>query len=395
MANVLAVSGPRELRFSHEDHERPLEPGEVRLRSVLSGVSHGTEMNLYRGTSPFDDRVFDTELRVFVPGDGSHASAPRKLGYEMVSEVVEIGPGATHFAVGDLVHTGTPHQDWTIVQRNDISDFGYPLAVLPATSDPRPALFVSLGSVALQAVHDASIKVGDAVAVSGLGAIGLLVVQLAARNGADPIIALDPLPARRALAESLGATVAFDPTGAPAVGAIVKEANDGRGVDTAIETSGIAAGLHGAIGSVTVGGRVVSVGFYQGDAIGLRLGEEWHHNRPTMVSSMGVWGCPHRDHPAWDRQRLTDTLVRLLYNGALETTALISSIVPFESAIEAYQAIDDNGPGLLRVGLAYPGSEHLITTNTDPGAHRDLHAPAAVGHFETTATREASSDGVN
>jgi len=366
MANVLTANGPRQLGFRREDHERPLEPGEIRLRSLLSGVSHGTEMNLYRGTSPFEDRTFDTDLRAFVPGDATHASYPRKLGYEMVSHVVEVGSGVDRVAPGDLVHTGTPHQDKTIVQLNGISDFGYPLAVLPAGGDPRPGLFVSLGSVALQAVHDALIKVGDTVAVSGLGAIGLLVVQLAARNGADSIIGLDPLPARRDLAASLGAATVLDPTDAPAVGAMVKQANDGRGVDTAIETSGIAAGLHGAIASVTVGGRVVSVGFYQGDALGLRLGEEWHHNRPTMVSSMGVWGCPHRDHPAWDRQRLTDTVVQLLYRGTLQTAQLISEIVAFENAVEAYGMIDTNGPGVLRVGLAYPGSEKLISEGEEP-----------------------------
>jgi len=379
MANVLTADGPRRLGFGHEDHERPLEPGEVRLRSVLSGVSHGTEMNLYRGTSPFDDRRFDSELRAFVPGEGSHGSYPRALGYEMVSHVVEVGTGVERVAAGDLVHTGTPHQDWTIVRLSEISDFGYPLAVLPAAGDPRPGLFVSLGSVALQAVHDALIKVGDAVAVSGLGAIGLLVVQLAARNGGDPIIALDPLPARRELAASLGATLTLDPTDAPAVGAMVKEANDGRGVDTAIETSGVAAGLHGAIASVTVGGRVVSVGFYQGDAIGLRLGEEWHHNRPTMISSMGVWGCPHRDHPAWNRQRLTDTVVSLLYDGGLQATSLISEIVAFENAVEAYRAIDRNGRDALRVGLAYPGSEDLIGGSSEPAAERDLPAANVIG----------------
>jgi threonine dehydrogenase-like Zn-dependent dehydrogenase len=360
-ARVLTVDGPRRLRFSAGDADRPLRPGEVRLRSVLSGVSHGTEMNLYRGASPFDSRTFDPDLRAFVPANGTPDTDPRTIGYEMVSRVEEVAPNVDHVAVDDLVHTGTPHQDRTVVSLPEMRRFGYPLVVLPPNADPRPALFVSLGSVALQAIHDARIKVGDAVAVSGLGAIGLLVVQLAIRNGAERVIALDPVPARRELAASLGATDVLDPTGEPAVGALVKRTNGGRGVDTAIETAGVAAALHGAIGSVTVGGRIVSVGFYQGDAVGLRLGEEWHHNRPTMVSSMGVWGCPHRDYPAWDRSRLTDTVVRLLYGGALATAPLISVIVPFEEAIEAYRAIDNDPAGTLKVGLAYPGAEHLIT----------------------------------
>jgi threonine dehydrogenase-like Zn-dependent dehydrogenase len=360
-ARVLTVDGPRRLRFSAGDADRPLRSGELRLRSVLSGVSHGTEMNLYRASSPFDSRTFDPRLRAFVPGDGSAEAGPRPMGYEMVSRVEEVGPDVESVAIDDLVHTGTPHQDRTLVSLAELQQFGYPLVVLPRDADPRPALFVSLGSVALQAIHDARIKVGDAVAVSGLGAIGLLVVQLAVRNGAQQVIALDPVPARRELAALLGATEVLDPTGEPAVGALVKRTNGGRGVDTAIETAGVAAALHGAIGSVAVGGRIVSVGYYQGDAIGLRLGEEWHHNRPTMVSSMGVWGCPHRDHPAWDRSRLTDTVVGLLYGGALVTAPLISVIVPFTEAIEAYRAIDRDPAGTLKVGLAYPGSEHLIS----------------------------------
>jgi threonine dehydrogenase-like Zn-dependent dehydrogenase len=358
MARILTVTGPRQLAFEPFDHERPLQSGEVRLRSVLSGVSHGTEMNLYRGTSPFAERRFDPELRAFV-ADGA-GSPEATLGYEMVSRVVEVGPGVDGLAPGDVVHTGTPHQDWTIARPDELLAFGYPLVVLPAGRDPRPGLFVSLGSVALQAVHDARIKVGDAVVVSGLGTIGLLVVQMAARDGARSVIALDPIAERRELAASLGATQTLDPGGVASVGATVKQLNGGRGVDAAIETSGVAAGLHAAIASVTVGGRVVSVGFYQGDAVGLRLGEEWHHNRPTMVSSMGVWGCPHRDHPAWDRQRLTEAVVELLYHGGVQSEPLLSAVFDFDDAEEAFRLIDE-GRGVLKVGLAYGGFEALIT----------------------------------
>jgi threonine dehydrogenase-like Zn-dependent dehydrogenase len=373
MARVLTLRGPRDLAFEEVDHERALGEREVRLRAVLSGISQGTEMNLYRGTSPFDGSVFDPELRSFIPDERRTGTYPLALGYELVAEVVEVGDGVGGVELGDLVHTGCPHQDWAIAQLDELLEFGYPLAVLPDGADPRPGIFVSLGSVALQAVHDARIKVGDAVAVSGLGTIGLLVVQLAARSGADPIVAVDPIPERRRLVESLGATVAIDPLATPTVGAAVKKANGNTGVDVAIETSGAAAGLHGAIAAVAVGGRVVSVGFYQGDALGLRLGEEWHHNRPTMVSSMGVWGCPHRDYPAWDRQRLTDTVVGLLYGGGIETGPLISEIAAFDDALDVYRAIDGGSREVRTVGLAYPESEHLITTKLDRAAGR---APA-------------------
>ena len=58
MPRTLVLAGPRQLELS--DHpSRALGPGEVRLRSRLSGISHGTELSLYRGTSAFADKVFD------------------------------------------------------------------------------------------------------------------------------------------------------------------------------------------------------------------------------------------------------------------------------------------------------------------------------------------------
>ena len=358
MAHTLTLTAPRQLEFTEVDHERALEPGEVRLRSLISAISHGTELNLYRGTSPFGSRTFDRELRAFVGTDGDpRPSYPIAMGYEMVSEVVEVGPGVEQLQPGARVHTGTPHQDATIVRLDDLEE-AYPLTVLPPGGDVRRALFVSLTAVALQAVHDAQIKLGDVVVVSGLGAIGLLTVQLARLSGADTVIALDPSSDRRTLAGEYGA-VTLDPLASDAPGADVKRRNDKRGADVAIETSGVAAGLHNAIASVGIGGRVVSVGYYQGDATGLRLGEEWHHNRPTMLSSMGVWGCPHRDHPAWQRKRMADTSVKLLFSGALDTTAMLSRIAPFASAPAEYERLCESPTSAIKVALAFPAYEPL------------------------------------
>jgi len=56
MPRTLVLDGPRRLRLA--DHPtRPLHPGEIRLRARLSGISHGTELSLYRGTSAFTDKV--------------------------------------------------------------------------------------------------------------------------------------------------------------------------------------------------------------------------------------------------------------------------------------------------------------------------------------------------
>jgi threonine dehydrogenase-like Zn-dependent dehydrogenase len=333
-----------------------LHPREARLQSLISAISHGTELHFVRGTSPFADKHFDSQLRAFVAGADPSEHDPDVLGYEMVSLVTEVGSEVSEAKPGDVLHSGTPHQDQTIVNLDQQLAFGYPVTVLPRGAPLEPGLFISLGSVALQAIHDARIKLGDRVLVSGLGAIGLLTVQLAHLNGASAVIAADPMMPRRQLAVELGANAAIDPGDAAKRGGLgvqIKQTYGAGGVDVAIETSGAYPALHSCIASVGVGGRVVAVGFYQGDGAGLRLGEEWHHNRPDLVSSMGVWGCPHRDHPLWGRQRLTDETRNLLYNGKLRTDGLLTHRVKFEAAQQGYDLAMYRAAEVVKVALVF------------------------------------------
>ena len=351
MGRVLVLEGPRTLRLREEDAPE-LRPREVLVRTLVSGISHGTELNLYRGSSAFADREFDRELRAFVTPDPPHPTYPALLGYSLVGVVEAVGAEVTELAPGDLVHAGVPHREQAVVDLDAAARATYPLIRLPATEPPPWALFVSLGAVALVAVHDANLKVGDHVAVFGLGAIGLMVVQMARLAGAARVTAVDPVAERRELALELGAHAAVDP---PA-GVAIKRA--GRGVDAAIETSGAPAGLHDAIAAAALGSRVVTVGFYQGGAEAVRLGEEWHHNRLDMVSSMGAWGAPHRAHPSWDRPRVMQTVVDLLAGSAVRVDGLPVRRFAFDQAAEAYSWLDANPNEAVKVALTYDGSNH-------------------------------------
>jgi 2-desacetyl-2-hydroxyethyl bacteriochlorophyllide A dehydrogenase len=359
----LVLEGPRSLRLRSED-PHPLGPRDVRLRALVSGISHGTELNLYRGSSAFADRVFDWELRAFVRPDPPQPTYPATLGYELVGVVEEAGDSVHEVGVGDLVHAGMPHREATVLDVDESLRASYPLVRLPAGVPPERWLFLSLGMVALLAVHDAGMRLGDHVAVTGLGAIGLLVVQLARLAGAARIVALDPVASRRDLALALGADAALDPReGADGAGAAVKRSG-GRGVDVAVETSGATAALHEAVAACGLGGRVVTVGFYQGGAPELRLGEEWHHNRLEMISSMGAWGAPHRAHPAWDRPRLARTVVDLLASGRVQVDPLPVRRFPFDQAVDAYRWLDEHPDEAIKVALTYDGA------NSDPGGQQ-------------------------
>jgi 2-desacetyl-2-hydroxyethyl bacteriochlorophyllide A dehydrogenase len=353
MPRTLVLDGPRQLRLSDQP-TRPLRPGEIRLRAMLSGISHGTELSLYRGTSAFTDKVFDRGLRAFVePPAGSAATYPVTLGYEMVGEVTEVAPDVTEIAVGDLVHTGTPHQEETVLDLAASLRATYPMVRLPTDERPERALFISLAAVALQAVHDAEMKLGDAVSVHGLGTIGLLTVQMCRLEGIQNVFALDPDPERRKLAAGLGASHVLDPTNEHPVGLQIRDLNDGAGVDVAIEVSGSDRGLQGALEAAGLGATVVAAGFYQGGAANVRLGEEFHHNRLSLIASIGAWGAPHRHAPLWNRRRVMDTATRLLYTDRVSVDGLLGRRFPFDQAPEAYRWIDEHPQGAVKVALTY------------------------------------------
>ena len=110
------------------------------------------------------------------------------------------------------------------------------------------------------------------------------------------MFAIDPDPARRKLATRLGASHMLDPANGQAVGLQLRELNGGAGVDVAIEVSGSDRGSR-ALQAAGLGATVVAAGFYQGGAGNVRLGEEFHHNRLSLIASIGAWGAPTRKAP--------------------------------------------------------------------------------------------------
>ncbi len=344
------LTGPRTLTKA-EYEDAALGPRDVRLQSVISGISHGTELNLYRGTSPFAEKHMDPEHRLFVANEAPGQPTTR-LGYEMVSRIVEVGSEVDRVRVSELVHTATPHQPTTIVNLDANDKLDIPMQVLPQSVSPREGVFAALVGVALAAIHDAQIKVGDYVTVYGLGTIGLIVSQLARLNGASQIIAVDPIARRRDMALQLGVDRAVDPSQEDPAH-VVKFESGMPGADVVIESSGHYRALQDALRSVHMAGTVVTLGYYQGGATAVNLGEEWHHNRLTLVSSMGVWNCPSRFAPMWDRRRVSRTALELLDKDLVQVEDLITHSLPYEKLPEAYQLIDERPEETIKVVIEY------------------------------------------
>ncbi|MGC7101558.1 zinc-binding dehydrogenase [Amycolatopsis lurida] len=331
---VVQFTGPRQVELA-EFAPEPLGDGQVRVRTRFSGISAGTELTAYRGTNPYLTRTWNADLRLFT----ENTQAPGLQypvvgwGYSEAGEVLEAAE-STGFRPGDQVWGIWGHRSEAVVSAGK-------LRPVPDGLDPLAASFARVGAVALNAILAADLHLGEVVTIFGQGVIGLLATQMARRSGAE-VVAVDGLAARRARALEAGAARAFDPMGEP-VAEGVREHTGGTGADVAIELSGSYLALHEAIRTVTAGGRVVAAGFYQDEGRGLRLGEEFHHNRVELVSSQ-IGGVSARLSGRWDQARLNDTFLRLSAEGVLDPVPLVTHRLPPSRVAEAYRLLD-TGPG--------------------------------------------------
>jgi threonine dehydrogenase-like Zn-dependent dehydrogenase len=335
--------------FRYREYQLPaLGEREIRLRVEFAAPKHGTEAHALTG-SVFGRKQWDPELRLFLPRGEPETGPPveRGIGNMVVGTVTAAGGDVARFRAGERVFGYGPVRE----EHQGDADRFWPLEGLSEVdavcSDP--------AHVALVAVRDGNIRVGDHVGVFGLGAIGLLAVQVARVGGARRVFAVDPAPLRRYHALAHGAEAAFDPRGADAALAI-KLATGKQGVDVALETSGSAAALQDAIRCLRQCGTVVHVPWGPKDASALRLDEEFHLNRPTLVGSQAVWNNPDRSHPLWNQQRAQDAAIELLRSGLVTGAGIVTPIVPFGDAAAALGELLHAPEQAIKLGVNFPAA---------------------------------------
>jgi threonine dehydrogenase-like Zn-dependent dehydrogenase len=318
----------------------------VRVRTVYSLLSQGTELNTIAGGSARFSKSWSEELRLFNVGGSAVKTFPVTLGYNCVGRVAAVGVDVARVKVGDMVWLDRPHQEEHVVSEDE-AFFG----LCPQGIDPKRFTFRVPSKIALAGVHDAHPYIGSTAVVTGLGVIGQLSVELLRASGVSTIFGVDPSKFRRDHAS--GANVcALDPAVEDAA-ATIKAALFGRGADFAIEASGTYSGLATAIRSLAIGGRAITVSTYTGPAGDINLGEEYHRNRIELISSMSVNGCPHRGSPLWDIQRLQRTSQLLLERGVLAPERHITREISFFSLPDVYDDLGRSTDCTLGILVTY------------------------------------------
>ena len=338
---VLTIQAPRQARLVDRPLARP-GPGDVVIRSLYSTFKHGTEMMAYLGRTPFASRVFDSTLRLFETAPAQAAFYPRPMGSMVVGVVDWAGDDAGGLRAGEQVFAYAPIADVHVLPVGSVKRLG--------DLTPEQALCIDPASFALGGVLDGAVAQKETVLVTGLGAIGLFAIQYCVARGAE-VVAASSFEERRRLAQAFGASEIYDTRSESDLARTIKQRSGG--VDAAIECSGSLETLTMAMRTARQCGRIVCVGFY--GAGNLNLGEEFFHNRLTLLASLPAlsWNNPVRGTPPLYAKDLQEMVARDFAAGTITPRGILNPTLPFRDAEQAVTLIADEPQRVVKVLLRH------------------------------------------
>jgi predicted dehydrogenase/threonine dehydrogenase-like Zn-dependent dehydrogenase len=338
-------------------------PGGILVRLTHSVISVGTEkmkveqarMNLLQKARARPDqvrKVLDSARtlgwRAALEKVRNRLEIPSPLGYSAAGVVEAVDGGNTRFRVGDRVAIGGAecafHAEYAAVP--DMLATRVPEGV-----ENWQAAYTTIVSISLQAVRQLQPALGERVLVVGQGLVGLLVTALLRASGVR-VIALDVAPARRALAQAMGAEKVVI-AGQQDLRQEVRAWTEGYGIDAAVLAASATsnAPTEQALEVLRDRGRVVVVGKTKVD-----LPWEYAFGKEIEVRFSRSYG-PGRYDPAyewagsdypigyvrWTEQRNFEACLELMRTGDLDLAALTTRRAPFTQALQVYQHLMGEG----------------------------------------------------
>ncbi len=288
------------------------------MRTLVSGVSRGTETLVFRGGVPQDQ--YAVMRAPFQEGD---FPGPVKYGYLSVG-VVEKGPPSL---LGRTVFCLYPHQTAYVVPAEAVT-------AVPDGVPPQRALLAGAVETGVNALWDVPPLIGDRVSVVGGGMIGCCVARLLARIPGVQVTVVDVDGARADVVAALGADFA-QPT--DAVG----------GRDLVVHASATSAGLQLSLDLLAAEGTVVDLSWYGDTEVHLSLGGAFHSRRLGIrASQVGTVAATRRGRrSSGDRIALA---LELLRDPAYD--AILTGSSPFEELPAVLAALaEGTQPGLCHM----------------------------------------------
>ena len=374
MPKELVFLGPRKVGF-RDYKETPLKDTEIRIKTLYSGISSGTELAIYRGEAPMFKRTIKDGL--FSDGEPIY-KYPLVYGYEEYGEIIEVGKKVEEskkYKVGEFVAGSYGHRETGVVDAFDtiripLNFYGLieippPRKMPPSVRELKMAkrmMAVSLGGLSYDAIVMAGIQAGESAVIFGQGQIGLCCTLSCKQIGVNPVIAVDVVDKRLELAKEFGADFVFNPTKCNVAEEVRKKLLSRYnlpGADVCFDASGSYKALNDAIRCGAPGyGKVIAIGFYKGPATEINFGEEFHHGLgANTIISVGPYArqlyrttAPGRK---WDMRRVGLAYFRLTLGKEALIDKLVSHTFKFEESLKAYELLDKHPEDCLKMLLTF------------------------------------------
>lgn len=305
--------------------------------------------------------ICGAQLNEIAAAKGPDKFLPHLLGHEATATVIETGLGLTNVKVDDTVvlhwrpslgiQCSPPAYRWRGQKLNAgwVTTFNEYAVVSENRMTPIPADFdlktaPLLGCAATTAAgvinNDAKVKFGESVVVFGVGGVGLNIVQFAQLAGAYPIVAVDLIGDKLAMAKVRGATHCLNPNAAGDLAAAIRDIVGTDGPDKVIETTGVKSVIELAYDLTHADGTCVLVGVPSEEVTLYTL--PLHFNK-VLTGSHGGDARPHVDIPR---------LIRLVQSGRLSFNGIITHEFPLDRINEALDLVRSGSAGRVLLNVA-------------------------------------------
>jgi 2-desacetyl-2-hydroxyethyl bacteriochlorophyllide A dehydrogenase len=329
----LFFTAPRQVEIREELLPAPL-PGQVLVETLVSAISSGTEMLVYRGQFP--EQLLDAHDAL-----SSGIQYPVAYGYSCVGRVLETGQQVDRSWRDRLVFSFQPHTTHFVTT----PDCLFPI---PESVQPESACFLPNVETAVNLVQDSAPILGERVLVFGQGIVGLLTASLLAEFPLEALVTADCFPRRRAASLALGLDACLDPADSDFLAAARSLLPNGA--DLCIELSGVPAALDDAIHLTTFSGRVVIGSWYGAKRTALDLGGSFHRSRIKLISSQVSSISPELS-ARWDKSRRFDVAWSALQR--IRPEKWITQRFSLAQACDAYRLLDESPDETIQVIFKY------------------------------------------
>ena len=318
MSQTVVFTAPGNVELQDKACPKP-GAGEVLIETEVSLVSTGTELTFLSGECPEHSKW------------STYIHYPMTSGYSNVGTVIETGEGVSKEWIGRKVASFSKHAQYVTAKEAELRKINYDIK-------PEEAAFFAIAEVGLNGIRRTKIELGNRVAVYGAGVIGQVLVRYLLAGGCTEIIVVNRSQKRLEYLPKSSAVIPVSSKSESVLEA-VKKATYGEMADIVFETTGNADLIPEEFKVLHQQGRLCMLS-------SPRKATEFDFHDFCNAGSFEIIGAhissqaPEGsfDNP-WTCVRNSEVFFKMLFNGQMEVSSLISHSISYKEAPDMYRQL--------------------------------------------------------